>query len=39
MKEEKLQVYNSDSAEEQVDPDHLSIEMQELKLFGWIQWY
>ena len=39
MEEEQLQVYNSDSNEEQVDIDQLSEEMHGPQVSGWIQWY
>jgi len=39
MEEEQLQVYNSDSNEEQVDLDQLSIDMNGPHASGWIQWY
>jgi hypothetical protein len=39
MEEEQLQVYNSDSGEEQLDADQLSEEMHGPTTVGWIQWY
>jgi hypothetical protein len=39
MEEEQLQVYNSDSGEENVDIDALSQEMSGQPPQGWIQWY
>jgi casein kinase II subunit beta len=36
MEEEQLQVYNSDSNEEQVDLDQLSIDMNGPHASGWI---
>lgn len=39
MEEEQLQVYNSDSGEDNVDVDALSEELAAEKQLGWIQWY
>jgi hypothetical protein len=39
MEEEQLQVYNSDSGEEQLDVETLSNELAVEKSAGWINWY